>query len=158
VLGNYGVAAEGTHMVFGDFNGDGKTDLAMCGDNDAVYISLGNGDDTFGSQLMYNIPRTDGNSACFGLVAGNFNGDGSLDLAGLTDSAPGSLTLMLSNPLLAFSSSSLTFPNTAIGSTATGVALSVTNQSPIPLFISGVSVSGVDSAGERAVPAVASQS
>jgi FG-GAP-like repeat/Abnormal spindle-like microcephaly-assoc'd, ASPM-SPD-2-Hydin len=142
---NYGVAAEGTNMVFGDFNGDGKTDLAMCGSNDAVYISLGNGDDTFGSQLMYNIPRTDGNSACFALVAGDFNGDGSLDLAGLTDSGTGSLTLMLSNPVLAFSSSSLTFPNTAIGSTATGIALSVTNQSPIPLSISGVSISGVDS-------------
>ena len=61
----------------GDFNGDGRTDLAVAnsGDND-VSILLGNGDGTFQPQVTYAV-----GSDPVALVAGDFNGDGRTDLA-----------------------------------------------------------------------------
>jgi hypothetical protein len=64
-------------IVAGDFNGDGRTDLAVAnqGSND-VSVLLGNGDGTFQKPLQYAVGI--GPSA---LVAGDFRGDGRTDLA-----------------------------------------------------------------------------
>ena len=64
----------------GDFNGDGRTDLAVAnfGSND-VSVLLGNGDGTFQDQVRYAAGT--GPSA----VAGDFNGDGRTDLAVAND-------------------------------------------------------------------------
>ena len=61
----------------GDFNGDGRTDLAVAnaGTND-VSVLLGHGDGTFQDQVRYAAGT--GPAA---LVAGDFNGDGRTDLA-----------------------------------------------------------------------------
>ncbi len=64
-------------MTTGDFNGDGKVDLAITDQHDnTVSILLGNGDGTFQSPLEF----TAGDFAT-GVAAGDFNGDGRLDLA-----------------------------------------------------------------------------
>lgn len=57
-------------IVAGDFNGDGKLDIA----SDFVELFLGNGDGTFQGNRVF---------SAFGLsvVEGDFNGDGRLDLA-----------------------------------------------------------------------------
>ena len=64
-------------LVAGDFNGDGRTDLAVANyGSDDVSVLLGNGDGTFQAQVRY--------AAGIGpiaLVAGDFNGDGRTDLA-----------------------------------------------------------------------------
>ena len=71
--GFFGPAA----MTTGDFNGDGKVDLAITEQgNNRVSLLLGNGDATFQSPLEF----TTGNNAT-GVAAGDFNGDGRLDLA-----------------------------------------------------------------------------
>jgi hypothetical protein len=59
-------------VVAGDFNGDGKLDLAISG-QPGVAILLGNGDGTFQAPTVV-IP-TDGN-----LAVADLNGDGKLDL------------------------------------------------------------------------------
>lgn len=64
-------------IVTGDFNGDGKIDVAF-GYNTGVGVYLGNGDGTF--TLSSASPTT---GTGMNLVAGDFNGDGKLDLAGL---------------------------------------------------------------------------
>jgi sugar lactone lactonase YvrE len=66
-----------TSIVVGDFNQDGKLDLAF-GYSSGVGIYLGNGDGTFTQAT--GSPLT---GAGLGLVAGDFNHDGKLDLAGI---------------------------------------------------------------------------
>ena len=67
-------AGSGGYMTIGDFNGDGKLDVAVAGGN--VQVMLGNGDGTFttGQNLGVEI------NAGF-VIAADFNGDGRLDLA-----------------------------------------------------------------------------
>jgi len=63
----YGYAA-----ALGDFNGDGKLDIAT----DAVQVLLNNGDGTFTNDASVNVRGWSG-----GVVTGDFNGDGKIDFA-----------------------------------------------------------------------------
>jgi uncharacterized repeat protein (TIGR01451 family) len=63
-------------LAVGDFNRDGKADLALASSwNDRIAVFLGNGDGTF--QAAANYPATAANA----IVVGDFNGDGKADLA-----------------------------------------------------------------------------
>ncbi|MGA2589798.1 MAG: FG-GAP-like repeat-containing protein [Bryobacteraceae bacterium] len=65
-------------VTTGDFNGDGKLDLAVAdGGSDAVTILLGNGDGTFQTGVSYSAGV---NFAINYLVTGDFNKDGKQDL------------------------------------------------------------------------------
>jgi hypothetical protein len=72
-----GIRAEA--ICAGDFNGDGKPDLAVATDLDeigSVTILIGNGDGTFQPQVSYPTGRF----SVF-VTTGDFNGDRKLDLA-----------------------------------------------------------------------------
>ena len=78
-----------TTMVAGDFNGDGKMDLALNGQNENPYtvtVLPGNGDGSFGSPVNTTLPPS---LAPVQMVAGDFNGDSNLDLAVVTSGAQG---------------------------------------------------------------------
>src|SRR5438874_3113235 len=64
-------------VAMGDFNGDGKPDLAVANfDSNTVSVLLGNGDGTFRAPLTVGV----GNGPT-SVAVGDFNGDGKLDLA-----------------------------------------------------------------------------
>ena len=70
-------------VAVGDFNGDGKLDLAVAnagypagGDPGSVSVLLGNGDGTFQAAL-----KVAAGTSPYSVVVGDFNGDGKLDLA-----------------------------------------------------------------------------
>ncbi|WP_420829583.1 FG-GAP repeat domain-containing protein [Nannocystis pusilla] len=71
----------GTRVLPGDFDGDGKTDLALVGRTDSVPLALSRGDGTFA--LAQPAATTFGARLKVGarVVAGDFDGDGRSDLA-----------------------------------------------------------------------------
>jgi hypothetical protein len=80
---HYPVGTSPVGVVVGDFNHDGKRDLAVLnsgdattGDNGSVSILFGNGDGTF--QTAKNVAM---GKNCTGIVAGDFDGDGNDDIA-----------------------------------------------------------------------------
>ena len=90
-------AAVLSSMTVGDFNGDGKLDVAVgnaCPDlgctTGSVYVLLGNGNGTFRAPVSYS---TSGNA--FSVEAGDINGDGKLDL--IVANNPGSAGVLLGN-------------------------------------------------------------
>ncbi len=70
--------------VLGDFNKDGKLDLACLGETSAsqaqLAISLGNGDGTFAAPTILNVGGGDAIRSA-GIAAADFNSDGNVDLA-----------------------------------------------------------------------------
>ncbi len=85
---NYNVGGSPSSVAVGDFNGDGKPDLVVTvtnGNNSSVNVLLGNGDGTFQApRVVYNLGSFDMPS---GAIVGDFNADGTVDIALANDGA-----------------------------------------------------------------------
>jgi len=91
-----GTNNEATALAVGDFNNDGKLDLAVGvtrgSPSDQVRIFLGNGDGTFTAGPVLTL----GAYEPYGIAVGDFNGDGKLDLA-VADLGSAKVTILLGN-------------------------------------------------------------
>src|SRR3989442_8297825 len=95
---SYPVGTAPVAIAVGDFNGDGKPDLAVANSaSNNVSILLNNGDGAFQAAVNYAV-----GTSPQALAAGDFNGDGKLDLivvnpGDLTNNRPGVVNLLLGN-------------------------------------------------------------
>lgn len=101
---NFPALAAGANIdaVAGDFDGDGRTDIALLGTPSAIQVALSNGDGNF---HVPNVTHTNGESGFQTLhviegakgVVGDFNGDGRSDIALVIGMSTTSIAVALSN-------------------------------------------------------------
>jgi hypothetical protein len=82
--GAYSIAA-------GDFNHDGKIDVVVVEGN-GFSVSLGNGDGTFQSAVLYETQV-----ACYSLAVADFNNDGNADIVLANQNLPSTVSVYLGN-------------------------------------------------------------
>jgi hypothetical protein len=132
-------------VTVGDFNNDGNLDLAVsivsAGSNFAyVEVMPGAGDGTFGAGVTLATGALPS-----GIVAADFNGDGGLDLAtgnGTTAGDTGSATVLLNEPVIGLTPSSLIFAAQKVGTTSAAQVLTVSNPGATPLKVTSITISG----------------
>jgi Bacterial Ig-like domain (group 3)/FG-GAP-like repeat/Abnormal spindle-like microcephaly-assoc'd, ASPM-SPD-2-Hydin/FG-GAP repeat len=124
-------------LVPGDFNGDGKIDLAVANyGSSSVSLLLGKGDGSFSTRTDYPT----GEAPQF-ISLGDFAGTGRL---GVAVAAYGSNTasVLLQVPVVALSPSSLGFGGQEVGTTSAPQTINISNTGSAPLNVNNISVQG----------------
>lgn len=100
---NYAPARDINYVTQGDFNGDGKPDLAAATYNNNLEVLLGNSDGTFGPATDIPIGTT-----VYWTAVSDFNGDGKQDIVILSSYNDKKLAVLLGNGDGTFQSPQLT--------------------------------------------------
>jgi FG-GAP-like repeat len=89
---SFAVGSAPAAQAEGDFNGDGKADLAVVNEgSNTVSVLLGNGNGTFQAKTDYPT-----GTFPMGVAVGDFNGDGHLDIA-VANTGPNNISILLGN-------------------------------------------------------------
>ena len=75
------ITSENPLIAVGDFNGDGKLDIAIATGYNTISIFLGNGNGTFTAGATVGLPADGPEDYAIVIQVGDFNGDGKLDMA-----------------------------------------------------------------------------
>lgn len=110
---DYPLSSQGGVLTTADFNHDDNLDLAVT-NGTVISILLGNGDGTFGPHSDFDIGGVV--TGLEGLVAGDFNGDGNLDLA----ASGGQVSVVLGNGDGAFGAAIVAQTGAGTGGIAVG--------------------------------------
>ena len=130
-------------IVVGDFNGDGKPDLATANnDSNTVSILLGDGNGNF---TPIATPLATGAGPVFPAV-GDFNNDGSLDIV-VPNSGSNTISVLLgagapASPTITIAPTSLTFAAQALKTTSAPQTVSVSNSGTVPVTFTNITTTG----------------
>ena len=140
-------------MAAADLNMDGNLDLiaapwdtSQCGANLGVVVYSGNGDGTF-SQNVTGAPFLVGDNQA-GVVVGDFNNDGTPDVAVLTTGqggGPSFVTVLLNRSLpVSASPASLSYATQLLETSSKAQTVVLTNDTSSPYSLSGLGLTGTD--------------
>ena len=118
-------------IVTGDFNEDGKPDLAT-----GTYILLGKGDGTF------QTPPTNFGGTAEVLATGDFNGDGRPDLVAQASPDVAILLQQAEVPIVSLKPTSLNFSSQTVGTTSAAQVVTLTNSGGATLTITSIGFTG----------------
>ena len=133
---NYSSSLTFGQVITGDFNGDGKLDVAAAGGD--ISILLGNGNGAL-QPALHVFP-----AGFFATTAGDFEGNGTLALAGIKggfDGEPQSLMIAFNSPLVALFPTEVAFSTTVVGTTSGRKKIQVSNPGAVPLEIKNINAS-----------------
>jgi hypothetical protein len=137
---NAGSNTNAAALALGDFNGDGKLDLAVgsgsTNSNGNISLLLGNGDGTFQSAANY------GEGSNPYLTVGDFNADGRLDLA-VVDPSGSTIDILLQPPVVTgpnafLAPDSLTFDTQLVNTTSAAQQVLLSNYGTAALTITNL--------------------
>jgi hypothetical protein len=117
----------GNNHIAADLNGDGKVDLAGAGNG--AHVMLGNGDGTFQIKVTYPV-----GGQAQDLAAGDFTGDGHVDLVVTIHTPEISLSLLTGNGNGTFNAP-INFPNTSGADSPAVVATDLNNDGKLDVAI-----------------------
>jgi len=120
----------------GDFNGDGRQDLATANSgSDSVSILLGNGSGRFGASSDFPAKSPSTAKALISIVTADFNQDGNPDLATINRTSPATLSILIGDGNGRFDQVKVLQIGNAVGTTNASIAIGDFNRDGKPDFV-----------------------